>query len=130
MSRKWTLAYGGIGAFLGVLTAQLVKVYIGGHAFEIAAIIGVLPVSIILIGVNLIQVKRKKDNTPDMDERTQKNILKFQSIASHIFIALLFISLVLITYMEIESVSTSFLWIIIFVYLFFYGIGTFIAKSR
>ncbi|MCF3943953.1 hypothetical protein [Oceanobacillus alkalisoli] len=130
MKGKWTLAYGGIAILLGVLLAQFIRVVIRGDGFTVAPFIGTLPVSIILIVVNIIQVKRKSDSTPNMDERTLRNILKFQIFASQIFIGLLFLSLIITTFLSIESVPTSLLWIIVLIYMCLYGIGTLIVKSK
>lgn len=128
---KWTLAIGGVTVFLGMLLGQFIKVFIGrDDAFAIEALLGVLPVSLILIVINIIQVKRKKDNTPEMDERTVKNILKFQTLAAQIFIGLLFVSLIIITFLNVESVSISILWIIILIYMCLYGIGTLVVKGK
>lgn len=130
MKGNWTLATGGVAVFLGVLIAQLLKTIIGGEAFSTALLVGVLPVSIILIVINIIQVKRKKDNTPDMDERTMENIRKFQNLTAQIFIGLLFLSLIVISFLNVESVPTSLLWIIILIYMCLYGIGTLIVKEK
>lgn len=130
MMGKWTFAYNGIAVFLGILIAQFIKVLILNGDFSIAALIGALPVSIVFIIVNIVQVKRKQDNTPNMDERTMKNILKFQTFASQIFIGLLFVSLIIITFMSVDSVPTTLLWIIILLYMCLYGIGTLIVKRK
>jgi len=128
---KWTLAIGGVTVFLGMLLGQFIKVFIGrDDAFAIEALLGVLPVSLILIVINIIQVKRKKDNTPEMDERIMKNILKFQTFASQIFIGFLFASLIIITYLNVESVPISILWTIILIYMCLYGIGTLVVKGK
>lgn len=130
MKGKWTLAYAGIAVFLGILISQLMKILTDSNTFTTAPLIGVLPVSIILIGVNIVQVKRKKDNTPNMDERTIKNILKFQTFSAQIFIGLLFVSLIVITFLNVESVPTLLLWIIILLYMCLNGIGTLIVRGK
>ncbi|KKE79276.1 hypothetical protein NSA56_05460 [Oceanobacillus caeni] len=127
--RKWTLAYGGIGILLGAIISQSFTYFTKGE-FSTATVIGALPVSIILIVINVINVNRKKDRTPELDERTVKNMLRFHTYSSHIFLGLLFISLATITFLDIKDVPTSYLWIIIFTYMCFSGIGTIIVKRQ
>lgn len=131
MKRKWTLAYGGIALIIGILVAQLGKyIFNDDFTFSIAPLVGVLPISIILITINVVQVLRKNDKTPELDERTVKNILKFQTLSSHIFLALLFITLAVITFMDIKNVSIFYLWVIILAYMCLIGIGTIIVKRK
>ncbi|WP_047981889.1 hypothetical protein [Ornithinibacillus contaminans] len=127
--RKWTLAYGGIAVLVGSIIGQTITYFTKGE-FSTASILGVLPVSIILIVINLIRERRKTDNTPEFDERTVKNMLKFSMCSSIIFLGLLFLSLVIITLLGIKNVQTSYLWIIILVYMCISGIGTLIVKRQ
>ncbi|MDQ7862403.1 hypothetical protein RCO48_19570 [Peribacillus frigoritolerans] len=123
------MAYGGIALLIGIILAQTFT-YITIVDFSTASILGVLPVTIVLIIINLIQVKRKKDETPELDERTVNNMFKFYIYSSHIFLGLLFISLAIITFMDIRNVSTSHLWIIILAYMCCSGIGALIVKRQ
>ncbi|MCC2252233.1 YwiC-like family protein [Virgibacillus sp. AGTR] len=131
MKRKWTLVYGGVALLIGTLTAQLGN-YVSddNFNFSIAPLIGVIPIALILIVINIVQVYRKNDETPDLDERTVKNILKFQLFSSNIFLGLLFISLSVITFLDITKVSTFYLWLIILIYMCISGIGTLIVKRQ
>ncbi|WBX81483.1 hypothetical protein PD280_07210 [Virgibacillus salarius] len=131
MKRKWTLVYGGVALLIGTLIAQLGR-YVSddNFNFSIAPFIGVIPIALILIVINIVQVYRKNDETPDLDERTVKNILKFQLLSSNIFLGLLFISLSVITFLDITKVSTFYLWLIILIYMCISGIGTLIVKRQ
>lgn len=127
--RKWTLTYGGIFLLIGVTIGQLF-IYVTQGDFSTGSIVGALPITFILIIVNIIQVKRKNDKTPELDERIEKNILKFCTYSAHVFIGLLFISLAVIEIMDVKSISLTYLWIIIFSYMIFIGIGTLIVKRQ
>lgn len=47
--------------------------------------LGGLSAAVILIIINVIKVQHKKDKTPEIDERTRKNITTFYAYSSHIF---------------------------------------------
>lgn len=128
-TRKWTLAYGGIAVLLGSILGQIF-VYITEGNFSVAAVLGSLPVTIILVVINLIKIQRKKDKTPEIDERTTNDLLKFYTYSSHIFLGLLFVSLAIISLIGIKNISTSYLWIIIFTYMCVSGVGALIVKNR
>lgn len=128
-TRKWTLAYGGIGVMLGIILGQIPG-YITSGDFSTAPILGGLPVAITLVIINVIKVHRKKDKTPELDERTVNNMLKFYTYSSHVFLGLLFVLLAIISFMDIKSVPTTYLWILIFAYMCVSGIGALIVKRQ
>ncbi|WP_010096031.1 hypothetical protein [Ornithinibacillus scapharcae] len=127
--RNWMLSLGAVGLVIGSFLGQLISLSIKGE-FSTAAILGALIVAVILITINIIIAKRKQDNTPDFDERTRQNIMKFHFYSAYSFLGLLFIALSVISFMEVSSISISFLWIIIMSYMCISGIGTLILKSR
>lgn len=127
-TRKWTLAYGGIGVMLGIILGQIPG-YITSGDFSTAPILGGLPVAITLVIINVIKVHRKKDKTPELDERTVNNMLKFHTYSSYVFLGLLFVLLAIISFMDIKSVPTTYLWILIFAYMCVSGIGALIVTS-
>lgn len=127
--QKWNLTFMAVCGMLGAMIGLIIIYAITGE-FNFSSLLGFLTAAAILIIINVIKVLVKKDNTPETDERTRKNMLKFLLYASHIFIGTLFIALGIITILGIESISITYLWIIIIAYLWFSGIGGFIVSRK
>src|SRR5690625_4860584 len=127
--QKWNLAFsaicGVLGAFIG-----LTIIYTTTGKFDISLVLGVLAGATIIIVINFIKVLIKKDETPETDERIKKNLIIYLLYSSHIFIGLLFLALTLISFLGFETVSLTYLWIIIIAYLWISGIGGFIVSRR
>ena len=114
-----------IGAVLG---SFLFYSFQGEFPYEV--LMGGIAATIILTILQLIKQKRKKDNLPEADERVIHNMFRFFSFASHITLAILFISLGVFTLLGNESISLLYLWIFFFAYIWIVGIGTLIIKVR
>lgn len=114
-----------IGTVLGTLLVYFIK---GEFPYEVLA--GGSTAVIILLIIELIKQKRKTDNVPETDERVTQNIFNFMAYGSHIFIAVLFIGLVLFTLLGNGAIPTLYLWIFFFTYLIIVGFGRLIIKRR
>lgn len=77
------ITFGAVGALIGMLAGQFMK---GG--FDLSGFLGALTAAIILFTIDIIRNWRKRDSTPDFDERTTNNIIKFYAYASNGFILL------------------------------------------
>lgn len=106
---KWTLSFGAIGGLVGLAIAQF------GN-FNGTAILGGLFATLILAMINLIYVMNKSDTTPEFDERTTHNILKFYAYASNAFILLSIMLLTFLLMTGVEQLSLTVTLLILFAY--------------
>ncbi|MCT1905225.1 hypothetical protein [Oceanobacillus sojae] len=90
---------------------------------------GITGAAIIAVFAWIIK-RRKKDNTPEADERVKHNIFRFSAYASHISLAVLFLGIFIFSLVGVESVSITYLWIFFVAYIWVTGIGTVIARRR
>ncbi|WP_010271461.1 hypothetical protein [Paenibacillus senegalensis] len=126
---KWNLTFRAINVLVGVILGLSI-VYFIKEEFNLSILLGALTGTVILTVTNIMKALLKRDRTPDTDERTEKNMLKFYLFSSHIFIGLLFIALCISSFLGIEEILTVYLWIIIIAYICFSGIGAFIVSRR
>ncbi|MBR3118661.1 hypothetical protein [Oceanobacillus profundus] len=122
---KWNFTFAGIGGVIGMTIGQLL---VGNLNF--GGILGSLTALLLVVGIDVARMRFKKDKTPDFDERTVKNMLKFYAYAANIFIALLFIGLGIISFMNIESVAVFYLMIPFAVYFLLSGVGALIVSRK
>lgn len=122
---KWMLTFGGTGAFIGLIIGNLLS----GN-FDSAVVLGGFTALLTMFIIDLVRMRLKKDKTPDFDERTVNNIRKFYAYSGNVFIALCFVSLGIISFMDIEHIAISYLFIPFLGYLFFSGIGAFIVSRK
>ncbi|MEC2159229.1 hypothetical protein [Virgibacillus halodenitrificans] len=127
--QRWNLAFMAVCIMFGAIIGLIIIYAITGE-FNFSSLLGFITGATILFIINVIKVLVKNDNTPETDERTRKNMLKFLLYASNIFIGVLFITLGIITILGMESISITYLWIIIIAYLWFSGIGGFIVSRK
>lgn len=127
--KKWNLMVRAISIFVGVMLS-FTLIYIVQKELNWNILLGASTAVFLLIVINVIKNALKKDLTPDTDERTVQNVLRFFSFSSHILLGILFTALSVISFMGMESVSISYLWIILIGYLWFVGIGAFIVSRR
>lgn len=106
---KWTLSFGAIGGLVGLAIAQF------GN-FNGTALLGGLSATLILAMINLIYVMNKSDTTPEFDERTTHNILKFYAYASNAFILLSIMLLTFLLMTGVEQLSLTVTLLILFAY--------------
>lgn len=126
---KWGLAFSGIICFIVFLVASVITYIIRGR-FNFNAVFGSFTGLSIIVIINGIYVYFKRDKTPEVDERIRNNIIKYFAYSSHIVFLLFMATLTVISFMGIESISISYLWIGIIVYMFVIGIGAMIVKHR
>jgi len=127
--QKWTLAIMASYTFSLTILTQIIQFFIKGE-LNIAAIVGSFLGAAPLVIGNAIYVYRKKDKTPEIDERVRNNMIKYIAYASQIVFLLLMIALTGFTAMGIESISIIYLWIVILINMFVIGIGSMIVKFR
>jgi small-conductance mechanosensitive channel len=126
---KWNLTVRTISILIGAMLG-LSLVYIIQNEANLNVLLGALTAALVLIGINVIKVKKKKDVVPDSDERTVRNVLTYFLISTHLLLGLSFLALGIISLMGVEFVPVVSLWIIIIVYLLLSGIGAFIVSRR
>lgn len=126
---KWTPYFIIACTFLGALLSSFLIYYFQGE-FPYEILIAALVASIILMIIQVVKQKRKKDNLPEADERIIQNIFRLFAYTSHIVLAILFVSLGVFTLLGNESISIFYLWILFFSYIWIVGIGTIIVFRR
>ena len=126
---KWVPFYIIICTFIGAALGSFLFYFFQGE-FPYEVLTAGLVAAVILTVFQIIKQKRKKNNLPEADERVIRNIFRFFAIASHITLAILFITLGVFTLLGNESISILYLWIFFFAYIWIVGIGTFIIKVR
>lgn len=127
--QKWNLAFVAICGMVGVIFTLMI-IYISEGYFDLSILLGALTTMVILIIINVFKVNLKRDKTPDTDERTVNNLIKFYFYSSHIFLGILLLALGIITFIGINVISITYLWIIIITYLFICGIGALIVSRK
>lgn len=127
--QTWNLAFMALSGILGTFIGMTI-IYFTTGKFDISLLLGALTAATIIIIVNIVKVLVKKNNLPETDERVQDNLKKYLLYSSHIFIGILFVGLTVITFLGFETVSLTYLWMIIIVYLWVSGVGGFIASRR
>lgn len=127
--QKWVWA---IVGSLGVISSLIILtiIYLFTGEFNISALLGLLVGFFIIIIINVISVKSKKNETPSIDERTINNIKKFYAIIPHIYLGIVVISLTILAIMGIEVISITYLWLAIMLYLLLCGIGALILNFK
>src|SRR5699024_9036415 len=123
--QAWIFTFGAIGAVIGMFLAQILK-----GSFDLAGMLGALTAALILVTIDLIRKLRKKDQTPEFDERTRNNMLKFYAYAGNGFILLsiLICSILLIT--GTSYLSLTYLLLILFLYFSLSGTIAFIISCK
>ena len=126
---RFMFIYGAIGVIFGMILKMIIQ-----QDYNLSTILGALTAAVILCGVDILRIwltkNKTKDKTPDFDERTINNILKFYAYVSALFIGLLLILLSIVSYLNIESVSVIYLWLFIILYLNISGIGVLIVSKK
>ncbi|WP_200411309.1 hypothetical protein [Virgibacillus salexigens] len=123
--QKWMLTYAAIGVLVGTTITQLIN-----GDLNLSGLLGTLTAALILFAIDIIRIRKKKDKTPDFDERTISNMQKFYLYSSNIFMVVIFLSLAVITAMGIEQITISYIWIFVFSYFSISGIGALIVSKR
>jgi len=127
--QKWNLALSALGGILGTFIG-LTIIYLTTGKFDLSLLLGALTAVTIIIIINMVKVLIKKDKLPETDERIQENMRNYLLYSSHIFIAGLFLTLTILTFLGFESISLTYLWITIIGYLWLIGLGGFIVSRR
>src|SRR5699024_5674602 len=104
-------------------------VYLFKDEFPYEVLVGALVAALVLILIEVIKRRQKKDNIPEADERVVRNVFRFFAYTSHIFLAVLFIALSVVTLLGSEAISILYLWIFAFSYIWIVGIGGLIIKK-
>ncbi|MEK4948073.1 MULTISPECIES: hypothetical protein [Carnobacterium] len=126
---KWSTYFIISSTLIGSILGSFLIYYFQGE-FPYEVLNGGLIATIILTVVEVIKQKRKKNNLPEVDERVIRNIFRFFTYLSHIFLGLLFITLGIFTLLGIESISIFYLWLFFISYIWISGIGSFIIMRK
>jgi len=126
---RWVPFFMIIFMLIGFLLGSLILYSFQGD-LPYEAIIGCVIVATVLMTIQVLKIKFKKNNVPETDERVAKNIFRYFAYTSHVFLAILFIALAVVTVLGKEVISIFYLWILFFTYIWTVGIGTIILKRR
>lgn len=122
---KWILSFGAIGALIGISIGQLVS-----GSFDVSNMLGALTAVIVLVTIDMIRNWRKRDATPEFDERTTNNVLKFYAYAANGFILLSLLILSFLSLIGIETVSVLYVLVALFAFFSLSGASAFIISKR
>lgn len=123
----WTIV-GSIGFIASLLVKTIIYLFTG--EFDFSGLLGLLTGLFIIIIINIIIVKTKKDKTPSIDERTLNNIKKFYAISPHIYLGIIIIGLIILSIMGMEVISITYLWAAVMLYLLLSGIGSLVIHLK
>ncbi|WP_368901964.1 hypothetical protein [Oceanobacillus oncorhynchi] len=123
----WTIV-GSIGFIASLLVKTIIYLFTG--EFDFSGLLGLLTGLFIIIIINIIIVKTKKDKTPSIDERTLNNIKKFYAISPHIYLGIIIIGLIILSIMGMEVISITYLWAAVMLYLVLSGIGSLVIHLK
>lgn len=124
-SKMWRPIFIVVGFTLGSFLVYFMK---GIFPYEVLA--GSVVMALVLMFVEWFKRKRKNNRLPEADERVIQNISRYFAYTSHVFLAILFIGLAVLTLLENETISLTYLWVFAFAYLFIASVGGFIVKRR
>lgn len=120
-----------VGTLIGaVLGAYLGYILNGAFPYEVLA--GGLVVAILLTVFELIKLGRGRTKTdlPESDKRVIDQLFRYFAYASHVFIAILIIGIIVFTMLGNETISIFYVWVLLFLYVLVAGIGGFFVKGR
>ncbi|TFE00557.1 hypothetical protein [Jeotgalibacillus salarius] len=123
--QKWGFTIAAMGGLGGMILGTLIF-----SGADWSAILGALTAFIIIFVINLLYVRSKNDQTPEVDERIVHNMRKYYAIIANVFLGILFLALSALTYMGHEQISLLYLWIFVVSYMFVSGIGALIVSRR
>lgn len=120
---QWTFSFGALGAAIGIIIGQI-------GDFSVFAVLGGLSAALLVFVINLIYVRKKSDETPELDERIINNMRTFYFYASNVFFALVFIVLGILLFIDITSISTELIFFVLFGYFVISGIIALIISRK
>lgn len=123
--KKWYLTLVAFGGLVGMTIGTFIF-----NEGDLSALLGAATGFVILFLINLIYVKSKKDNTPEIDERTRSNMRNYYAVIGNVFMAILFLTLSTLSYLGQTEVSISYLWMFVIAYMLISGIGALIVSKR
>ncbi|MBM7578036.1 hypothetical protein [Jeotgalibacillus terrae] len=129
MKKKKMQRWGFTIAAMGGLAGMILGTFIFSGA-DWSAILGAFTAFVIIFIINLVFVKSKKDQTPEVDERIMLNMRKYYAVIANVFIGILFIALSALTYLGYEQVSLMYLWMFVVAYMIVSGIGALVVSKR
>lgn len=84
-SDKWNLAFRASNVLIGALLG-LALIYVIQNEVNWSVLLGALTAALILAGINVIKVRMTRGAFPISNEGTDKHVLKFCFISSHILL--------------------------------------------
>lgn len=123
--KSWNITFAAFGGLIGMIFGSFIF-----NAGDFSAILGAATGFLIIFLINALFVKAKKDNTPELDERTRGNMRNYYAIIGNVFMAILFIALTVLTYLGEDEVSISYLYIFVIAYMLISGVGALIVSKR
>jgi len=127
--QKWVWTFVGCIIFITSLIVKTI-IYLFTGEFDFSGLLGLLTGLLILVIINIILIKTKKDKTPTIDERKLNNIKKFYAISPHIYLGIIVIGLIILSIMGVEVISITYLWLAVMLYLLLSGIGSFVINLK
>ncbi|MDZ5712765.1 hypothetical protein [Jeotgalibacillus haloalkalitolerans] len=123
--QKWGFTLAGFGGLVGMIVGTLIF-----NGADFSAILGALTAFIIIFIVNVIYVRSKKDQTPEVDERIIHNMRKYYAVIANVFLCILFVALSALTFLDYEQISISYLWMFVIAYMLISGVGAIVVSKK
>lgn len=121
--------YTSIGSLIGLIVGSLFIYFFKGF-FPYEVVAGGLTALIIFIIVDFIKYRHNKSILPEYDERIVHNLFRYIAYVSVLTLAAIFLTLVIFSLTNNESIPLSYLWIYFFLYIWISAIGMLIVKRR
>lgn len=123
--KSWNITFAAFGGLIGMIFGQFIF-----NAGDLSAILGAATGFLVIFLINAVYVKSKKDNTPELDERTRGNMRSYYAIIGNVFVLILLLSLTVLTYRGEDYVSIDYLFMFVIAYMLISGVGALIVSKR
>lgn len=124
-SQRWIFSITAVFGLFGMTLGQLIQ-----GKFDISVALGALTGAVLIFILELTKNRLKKNKTPDFDERTQHNMLKYYAVIPNIFIGIAILLLAVVALNGIEQVSINYLWLFFMAYVLISGIGALLVIRK
>lgn len=122
----WSTISGGL---IG-LAVSVIMIYFVKGEIDLGLFFGGIAGLSIFVFFNLRSLRKKKDSTPEIDERIEKNLNKFRSVVGSSFLLAIALTLIILFILDIRSIDLSYIWMALLLYIFIVGFGSMVVRRH